>query len=766
MTARKSVKKTTVKGKKKTPAGGGEAQVRNFLARLHRGGTYGYLWTNSGKQKFSYWYKVVDGPSDLKQGEPEVYFGVHPTDAIPETNAQGQRVSQKAARSRVDFINAINCLFADFDVGDGDMHAEFERIRGLQAPPSVVVNSGHGYHAYWILSKTGTLKDDKARALASQRQAAWVAMVGGDPNAKDLARVLRLPGTINAKQDPLPVRIVHDSNGAYALKDLEGYLPTKWRDMVPPDAPGSALVGQVDPLRVAQAFNGLQDLAGWRRDDYSAWLQVGMSLRELGALGLAMWDAWSKGSNKYRPGDCTRKWETLAGRDGGITLASLGRWADEDVTPDKPRTVVPFAPRRHDGTNVRTALRAMGYQFRMEESSLMVEVNGLRINDPLRDTIHWELYNRGYRNSGLVDMTISVEALNNPFHPVKEYLDTLVWDGEDHITKLVGHFTDMTEVPSEDPEGEPAMGGVFPRFLRSWLVGAVQRVYGARATSAPQNRMLVLAGPQGIGKSYFARWLASAIPQLFIENPINTADKDERIRLTEVWIWEVGELGASIRRADRESWKFFISTETVTVRRPYGRFDIKKPALTSFIGTLNNTGGGYLDDPSGYRRYLPVTIDHVDWAYARDPEDGGVDPNQVWAQAKALYDAGERGDLGAEDGLLMEKIAETVEIPDPLEETLRKYIEVDAAQDGWFLPTLEVVEEMRIRKLGSGVQDTEFARRIAERMGRLGARSRRVVRDKNKVSGFQCVRWRDGLKPGDLPTGADGRPMVVGDDDG
>jgi predicted P-loop ATPase len=208
----------------------------------------------------------------------------------------------------------------------------------------------------------------------------------------------------------------------------------------------------------------------------------------------------------------------------------------------------------------------------------------------------------------------------------------------------------------------------------------------------------------------------------------------------------VGELGGSIRRSDREAWKFFISTETVTVRRSYGHFDMKKPAITSFIGTLNDTGG-YLDDPSGYRRYLPVTISHIGWDYAKDVKDGGVDPNQVWAQVKALYDGGERGRLGAEDHRLVEAIATTVEVTNPLEDALVRWCEFDPKQPGWFIPTLELLMEMRRLGFGGRSSDTEFARQLTERMGKLGGVRRRVPVDGVKTRGFLYVRWRAGISP-------------------
>lgn len=121
----------------------------------------------------------------------------------------------------------------------------------------------------------------------------------------------------------------------------------------------------------------------------------------------------------------------------------------------------------------------------------------------------------------------------------------------------------------------------------------------------------------------------------FIEAPINTDDKDSEIRLISAWIWEVSELGATTRKADYEALKAFLTTRKVTVRKPYGRHDISKPALASFIGTINNSSGIF-SDPTGSRRFLVSKIEEINWDYSVS-----IDPTDVWAEAMAAYLAGE-----------------------------------------------------------------------------------------------------------------------------
>ena len=156
---------------------------------------------------------------------------------------------------------------------------------------------------------------------------------------------------------------------------------------------------------------------------------------------------------------------------------------------------------------------------------------------------------------------------------MKDYILSLSWDGLPHIEEVANHFQDKD--------------CVFHLWLRRWLLGAI-----GKALNNDQNRMLVLDGVQGIGKSYFAKWLSDPLEKYFIEAPINTDDKDVFLRLSSKWIWEVSELGSTTRRADREAIKAFLTMREITIRRPYDRYDTHKSALASFIGTVNDEGSG------------------------------------------------------------------------------------------------------------------------------------------------------------------------------
>ena len=89
-----------------------------------------------------------------------------------------------------------------------------------------------------------------------------------------------------------------------------------------------------------RARSALARLAPFRCDVRQDWVNVGMALSELGNDGLALWESWSQGSQKFKAGECAKLWQGFNG--DGLTLGSLFHWADVD----SPRPALATA--RHD----------------------------------------------------------------------------------------------------------------------------------------------------------------------------------------------------------------------------------------------------------------------------------------------------------------------------------------------------------------------------------------------------------------------------------
>lgn len=335
------------------------------------------------------------------------------------------------------------------------------------------------------------------------------------------------------------------------------------------------------------------------------------------------------------------------------------------------------------------ALAYLGYTFRLNECGGILEINGKPHTDGLAAKIRSQMQDLGYVSTRRMEDAYYSHAYDERYHPVKDYLNSLVWDGKPHIATLAAHFEDI-HAPIADYAG--VEHSVFHLWLKRWLIGAV-----AKVMEAAENIMLVLDSFQGGGKSSFARWLASGLPEYFLEESINPDDKDSYVRLIEKWIWEVGELGATTRRADVEALKQFISKRIVTVRRSYGRYDIHQAAMASLIGTVNNEAG-FLHDTTGNRRYLVVTLKHIDWDYAKR------DVHQVWAEAVALYRAGEPWRLAPSEQVIRDAINKDYETPDPIEDALQRYFLIDpqdsAHASNWMTAAeiLDVLHQHGFRK--------------------------------------------------------------------
>jgi len=403
--------------------------------------------------------------------------------------------------------------------------------------------------------------------------------------------------------------------------------------------------------------------------------------------------------------------------DTGTATAST----TEDPDPDSTTTASTPEPKekRPKPTTAEyvAALRDLGYTFRMNMSNDAVEVNGQPISDGLRAKMRTQMRDIGYWRVNEVEDAWTAHAYDNRFHPVRDYLARLAWDGKDTINEVARYVKDRDDF--------------FPVFLRRWAIGAAARACEPRGC---QNRTLILEGDQGLGKSFFVRWLASQLerPELYVEGPVNPDDKDNSIRLTTAWLWEVSELGATTRRSDREALKFFLSRQQVTVRHPYGHCDSVKPALSSFVGTVNDVGG-ILDDPTGYRRFMAVHVTGIDWGYST-----ALDPNQFWAQAKALYDKGEPWELHGNELAMARESCARLEIEDPLDDIMARLYQV-TGDPGDFAATVDILDTLHGAGWRMGTPRGE-AMALAATMKRLGIASERHLVGMAQQRGFPGIK--------------------------
>jgi predicted P-loop ATPase len=216
-------------------------------------------------------------------------------------------------------------------------------------------------------------------------------------------------------------------------------------------------------------------------------------------------------------------------------------------------------------------------------------------------------------NPGKVADTTLLAAQEHAFHPVREYLQGLVWDGVPRLAVWLASYLSA--------EGSAVY---LAAIGRRFLVSAVARIM---APGCQADHVLVIEGAQGIGKTSAARALAVR-PEWFAGNLPDIHSKDAAIQLLGHWIIEISELKA-IRNSQQEATKSFITETVDTFRPPYGRRTAQFPRQCVFIATTNESE--YLRDRTGNRRFWPVRCGHVDVdVLVRDRD-------QLWAEAVQQY---------------------------------------------------------------------------------------------------------------------------------
>lgn len=180
-------------------------------------------------------------------------------------------------------------------------------------------------------------------------------------------------------------------------------------------------------------------------------------------------------------------------------------------------------------------------------------------------------------------------SMRNKFHPVRELLDSLTWDGKEHIRSLLPEC-----LGAEDSD-------YTYQVMRLWMLGAVSRVY---KPGSKFDYTIILQGSQGIGKSTFLKQMA--MDDSWFNDSLDSLDSDKAVQsLTGSWIIELAELKSLARTAGGvESVKRFLTATQDKYRIPYERRADTFYRQCVFAGTTNKDD--FLQDETGNRRFLIV----------------------------------------------------------------------------------------------------------------------------------------------------------------
>lgn len=230
----------------------------------------------------------------------------------------------------------------------------------------------------------------------------------------------------------------------------------------------------------------------------------------------------------------------------------------------------------------------------------------------------------GIYNKDKLGDALDIAASEHSYHPIKDYIESLKWDGVKRIDTAFADYFGAAETPYN------AM------CMRLVLLGAIERVYEPGCKFDP---MLIIKGAQGLGKSTFFRYICGN--DKFYQG--NFKDIDKSFELTNgKWICEMAELKVLKKEDNREAIKAYLSQVLDTHTLKWKPYPEDYPRQFICIGTTNETV--FLNDDTGERRFPVVECSNKKTKFKKSVFDknGKEEVQQILAEAYEEYKNGAR----------------------------------------------------------------------------------------------------------------------------
>jgi hypothetical protein len=349
--------------------------------------------------------------------------------------------------------------------------------------------------------------------------------------------------------------------------------------------------------------------------------------------------------------------------------------------------------------NIMLALRKSGVALSYDEFAMEYRIAGLDGYGPdfskdAREEL-FLLIQREYRFKPSWDdftMVVKSAARRNRYHPVKDYLASIEWDGIERIEEWLIAHAGAPDTP-------------FVRAVsRIVLIAAVRRT---RRPGCKFDEMLVLESPEGKNKSTAFAVLAS--DEWFSDDaPLNAAAREVIERIRGRWIVECADL-SGMTRAEIEDLKAFLSRREDAAALKYDPETTKRKRSCIFVGTTNRTN--YLISDTGNRRFWPVPIENINISTL------AADRDQLWAEAAYWEAKGES--IRLDPSLYDEARAEQEErrIVDPWRDRLESVLaEIEGkliCEDAWKIIDKPAGQRSPLdnNRLGSAMRDLGWIRK-------------------------------------------------------
>ena len=265
-----------------------------------------------------------------------------------------------------------------------------------------------------------------------------------------------------------------------------------------------------------------------------------------------------------------------------------------------------------------------------DRQDIVKDVGWVRSSTTITDTdyqyiMHYLEHNYGLSVEKKIQAAVKIIANENQFHPIRDYLSALRWDGEKRLSYVLSKYLGA----------EPC--AYTTEVLKVFMLGAVSRVF---QPGIKFDYMLCLAGGQGAGKSTFFRFLA--LKDEWFTDDLKRIDKDDvYVQMSGHWIIEMSEMLATANAKSIEEIKSFISRMKETYRTPYDKFPKDRQRQCVFGGTTNTLSFLPLDR-TGNRRFLPVPLyrEKAEIHLLVDEASSRAYMEQLWAEVMEIYRSG------------------------------------------------------------------------------------------------------------------------------
>ncbi len=264
----------------------------------------------------------------------------------------------------------------------------------------------------------------------------------------------------------------------------------------------------------------------------------------------------------------------------------------------------------------------------------------------------------------------NVIADEHRYHPIKEYLQSVQWDGKNRVETVFSDF----------------LGATNNKYTRAVavisFVGAVARVYQA---GVKFDTCTVFVGKQGTGKSKFIYKIAHN-PDWFSDSITTFDGKEFYEGILGRWIIELGE-GTAFQKSVKERCKQALASQQDVYRKPYGRHPEVQKRQCVFFGTTNNYD--FLKDETGDRRYYPIDVNIAKATKSIDKDLTDEYVTQLWAEALQLYNSGKSIYIQDKEVLDLAEQEQRKHFDEsPLQSDIYNFLEIPITS-GWYTANLD-----------------------------------------------------------------------------